>query len=73
MFFIHFFSVSGILLFGYCLTGTRHRRGSIQNSRLVLLFAAALSIRLLAAALSRGFGTDTACFRSEERRVGKEC
>lgn len=69
MFFIHFFSVSGILLFGYCLTGTRHRRGSIQNSRLVLLFAAALSIRLLAAALSRGFGTDTACFAAWAERI----
>ena len=69
MFFIHFFAILGILLFGICFLGAMHRRDTFQNSWLVLLFATAFSVRLLSAALSHGFGNDTACFAAWAERI----
>jgi len=69
MLFIHLFAVSGIILAVICFWGAGRRRGTFQNSWLIALFLAALFVRLLAAALSKGFGSDTACFAAWADRI----
>lgn len=78
MLFIVIFALFGILLFGFCWyganagqaagTGSSHRL-SFSGRPLYLLFFAALCLRLLLAALSKGFGSDTACFAAWSDRI----
>lgn len=69
MFFIHFFAIIGVLLMCLCYYGT-HRGGChLPKFFFPLLLAAALLIRLTAAALSGGFGSDTACFAAWADRI----
>lgn len=69
MLFIAFFALSGILLFLFCFRRVNGAKIELPASSLAALFAAALSLRLLAAALSRGFGPDTACFAAWADRI----
>ncbi len=78
MLFIVIFALLGMLLFGFC----RRRSVAVQASGagslrpfpfsglpLWLLLFMALCLRLLLAALSRGFGSDTACFAAWADRI----
>ncbi len=69
MLFIHFFAISGALIFAVCRTEAERGRGKLMKNHLLLLFCAAGVLRILAAALSQGFGTDTACFASWADRI----
>ncbi|MCI8528832.1 MAG: phospholipid carrier-dependent glycosyltransferase [Lachnospiraceae bacterium] len=69
MLFIHFSAILGTLVFVICFWGAKQRRGTFRNRQLFLLFLGALFLRLIAAALSRGFGNDTACFASWANRI----
>jgi len=69
MFFIHFFALLGIVLMSACFQGIRHNFKAFQKNWLVILFLTALLVRLLAAALSKGFGSDTACFAAWADRI----
>lgn len=63
MLFIHLSALSGILVLTFCYCGMyRNRKRAISEYLLFALFFAALGVRLLAASLSKGFGSDTACF-----------
>lgn len=68
MLFIHLFAVSGIMLFALAYMGTILNRKLPKHSVLIL-FLAALFLRLLAAALSKGFDNDTACFAAWADRI----
>lgn len=68
MLFIHLFALLGILLFALSYMGGRLNL-RISKSGLFILVLAAFSLRLLAAALSNGFGTDTACFTAWADRI----
>ena len=69
MFFIGFFALLGVLLFGFCFWMVVGKKAALPRRSLALLFLAALFLRLLAAALSKGFGSDTACFAAWADRV----
>ncbi len=69
MLFIHFFALVGILLMCLCFYGTRRGDCKLPKYFFWLLFAGALILRLAAAALSKGFGTDTACFAAWADRI----
>ncbi len=69
MFFIHLFAIIGALLMCLCFYGTRRGDCRLPKYFFWLLFAGALAIRLTAAALSRGFGSDTACFAAWADRI----
>lgn len=69
MLFIHFFAILGILLMYLCYQGTRNRGCKLPKYAFFVLFAGALAIRLAAAALSKGFGSDTACFAAWADRI----
>lgn len=69
MLFIHLFAIIGILLMCLCYYGTRRSDCHLPKYFFWLLFAGALVIRLTAAALSRGFGSDTACFAAWADRI----
>lgn len=69
MFFIHLFAIIGILLMCLCFYGTRRGDCHLPKYLFPVLFAGALAIRLAAAALSRGFGSDTACFAAWADRI----
>ncbi len=69
MLFIHFFAISGILLTYLCFLGTRSANSRLPKQLFLFLFAGALVLRLIAAALSKGFGSDTACFAAWADRM----
>ena len=70
MLFIHLFALSGILILTFCYWRMRRdREYTISEYLLFFLFFASLGVRLLAASLSKGFGSDTACFASWADRI----
>lgn len=69
MIFIHLAALSGILLMGACLIASKRNRPAPGTGCLAALFLAALALRLAAAALSKGFDTDTACFAVWAERI----
>ena len=77
MIYIHLTAILGLILFIACFlrmaAGSGKTDGadsSLKSNRLLgMLFFAALLIRLTAAGLSRGFGTDTACFAAWADRM----
>lgn len=69
MLFIHLFAIVGILLMCLCFWGTRRGNHHLPKYSFLLLFAGALVIRMTAAALSKGFGSDTACFAAWADRI----
>lgn len=72
MLFIHFFALAAALIPGACLLGVHKRRGPLGTYYFFALLAApALCIRFLAAALSMGFGSDTACFAAWADRMSQ--
>ena len=68
MLLIHLFALLGILLFALAYLGTGLNR-SLPKGAVWLLFLAALMLRLFAAALSKGFDNDTACFAAWADRI----
>ncbi|HBA49265.1 MAG TPA: hypothetical protein DCZ91_16015 [Lachnospiraceae bacterium] len=68
MLFIHLFALLGILLFAIAYMGTILNR-KLPKYCFFILFLAAFSLRLLAAALSKGFDNDTACFAAWADRI----
>lgn len=67
---IHLFALLGILVFTVCYLGIRGGQRHITSRHLFLtVFLAAFAIRLIAASLFRGFGSDTACFASWADRI----
>ena len=71
MLFIGSFALLGALLPFFCLRKAEDRQTDLPRGSLALLFLAALSLRLLAAALSKGFGSDILCFASWADRIFK--
>lgn len=77
MAYMHLTAILGLILFGFCgmrITAAAHRpkeAGTFSNPRfpLILLFLAALCLRLVAAGLSKGFDADTACFAAWADRI----
>ncbi len=69
MLLIHFFAITGCVLTGACFWGARSAKGTLRHNTLALFLLTALSIRLLAAALSKGFGSDIACFAAWADRI----
>lgn len=68
MLLIHLFALLGILLFALAYLGTGLNR-RLPKGSIWLLFLAALMLRLFAAALSKGFDNDTACFAAWADRI----
>lgn len=69
MIFIHLFATCGIFVFGFCFREAERKKEASSCSAFAALFLAAFLMRLLAASLSRGFGTDTACFAAWAERI----
>ncbi len=69
MIIIHLAALSGILLMGACWIASGRNRPAPGAGGFAALFLAALALRLAAAALSKGFGTDTACFAAWAERI----
>lgn len=69
MLFIHLSALFGALLLYICFLGIYRCKGGLPKYALPMLIAAAVAVRLIAAALSKGFGTDTACFASWADRI----
>ncbi len=69
MLLIHFFAITGCVLTGACFWGARSAKDTLRHNTLALFLLTALSIRLLAAALSKGFGSDIACFAAWADRI----
>lgn len=77
MTYIHLTAILGLILFSACILRmaavpgkTERPDASLRAGRLLgLLFFAALLVRLTAAGLSKGFGTDTACFAAWADRI----
>lgn len=68
MLFIHLFALLGIALFAFGYIGAIFDR-KLPKCSFYILILAAFSIRVLAAALSKGFGNDTACFAAWADRI----
>ncbi len=68
MLFIHFSALAGFLLFLACRKGMGLSK-KMPKCSIFILVAAAFILRLLAAALSRGFDNDTACFAAWADRI----
>ncbi len=68
MIFIHLFALAGFLLFMICHRGAG-TSGKMPKYAVFILFVTAFALRLLAAALSRGFDNDTACFAAWADRI----
>lgn len=69
---IHLSAVFGILFFLFCKDHfPQAKTNKIKSGRLpvLLFFSAALLFRIIAAILSKGFDTDTACFAAWSERV----
>ena len=69
MIFIHFAALTGIFIMGACYFALGKKRPGPSDLSFAALMIAAFLIRLLAAALSEGFGTDTACFAAWAERL----
>lgn len=77
MAYVHLTAIFGLILFGFCgmrITTATHNTKEADNStsprfQLILLFLAALCLRLVAAGLSKGFDADTACFAAWADRI----
>ncbi len=69
MLYIHIFAVLGVFAMCFCFCEAGIRRGELARGRLSSLLLAAVLIRVIAAALSHGFGNDTACFASWADRI----
>lgn len=69
MIFIHLAAISGIFIMGACFAASGKQRPAPSAGCFAALFGAALFIRLVSAALSGGFGTDTACFAAWAERI----
>lgn len=69
MIFIHFAALSGILLMGVCHIASGQKRPGPGSGSFIALFALAFLMRVTAAALSKGFGSDTACFAAWAERL----
>lgn len=68
MLFIHLSALAGILLFALGYLGILLNR-KLPKYSIYFLVLAAFALRVLAAALSKGFGTDTACFAAWADRI----
>ena len=71
MAYIHLSAILGLLLFVLCFSAFKApnaSKGTIKRS-VLLLFGAAMIIRLFAAGLSGGFDNDTACFAAWADRI----
>lgn len=69
MFFLILIALLGILLFAVGYGKLNGIRRPLPGRQILLLFLAAAAVRLAAAALSKGFGSDTACFASWADRM----
>ena len=69
MFYIHLSAMAGLLLLGFSFLKMQKGQDAFQKGWLAALFLAALSVRLAAAAFSKGFGNDTACFAAWADRI----
>ena len=69
MILIHIFALSGSILFLLCFRGMSCKVGPISGRLPAAVFFAALGVRLFCAALSMGFGNDTACFAGWADRI----
>lgn len=69
MLFIHLSALCGIFILGCCLLAAEKKCRTFPVFLPVLLFLAAFLLRLAAASLSRGFGSDTACFAAWADRL----
>lgn len=69
MLYIHLAAICGLFLFGFCFLLRRGGRKRPSGLYVFFLFTLALSVRLLAAGLSKGFGNDTACFAAWADRI----
>ena len=69
MLFIHLSALFGIFVLAFCFCGANARQCAVPKYRLIVLLLAACALRLAAAALSKGFGSDTACFAAWADRI----
>lgn len=69
MIFIHLAALSGILIMGACYAASGKQHPAPSAGCFAALFGAAFFVRLAAAALSGGFGNDTACFTAWAERI----
>ena len=69
MLWIHIAAALGLLLFTICFLFLHYGREPKGCSLVPLLFLTALGVRLLSAALSKGFDNDTACFAAWADRM----
>lgn len=69
MIYIHFFAILGIFVIGLSFQKSMQKKGSLSGCWFAALFFAALLVRMIAAALSKGFDNDTACFASWSERI----
>lgn len=69
MIFIHLAALSGVFIMGACYLASWKKRPSPPAVSFAVLFAAAFLLRIAAAALSEGFGADTACFAAWAERL----
>ena len=68
MLLIHLFALLGILLFAFAYLGTI-LNGKLPKYFFSFMILTAFAIRLGAAALSKGFGSDMACFAAWSDRI----
>lgn len=69
MLFIHLSALFGIFCMGWGFLRANARHCTLPGYRVAALFLLALALRLSAAALSEGFGSDTACFAAWADRI----
>lgn len=69
MLYIHLAAVFGLLLSGFCFLFRGGKEKCSTGCLTFFLFLLAVSVRLLAAGLSRGFDNDTACFAAWADRI----
>ncbi len=69
MIFIHLAALSGLFAMGACYLALWKKRPAPPAGSFAALFVAAFLARLAAAALSEGFGADTACFAAWAERL----
>lgn len=67
--YIHLAAVFGLILFGFCFLLPGSEKKYTKHYMIFILFTLALSVRLLAAGLSKGFDNDTACFAAWADRI----
>lgn len=69
MTYIHFFAILGILIMVGCFVILGTKQIKLPKYTIPAVFLAAFLLRILAAALSQGFGSDTACFAAWADRI----